>query len=154
MTKELSALRGVSTIYGGYETGRATGIIKTSGASHPLALDLTGAALGDLILPPQHMPAGATVTKAYIFVEEAFDLAGASVVEFGEAGAEATNGVSITEANLESTGYVNITAALAGTWDEGGLTVGSDAIGLAFSAGSVADIAVGKAKIVVEYDYL
>ena len=154
MTRELSVIRGVSTQYGEYETGRALGIIKTSGAKHELAFDLTGQVLSDLILPPQHMPDGASVIKAYLFVEEIFVLAAVSVVEFGEAGAEATNGVSILEANLESLGYTDITSQLAGTWDEGGLTVGSDALGLAFSAGSVTDASVGKAKIVVEYTYL
>ena len=154
MSKELSSLRGVSSQYGAYETGRATGIINTAGANHQMVIDLTGAALDDKIIPPQHMPAGATVTKAYVFVEEVFVLAGSSVVEFGEAGAEATNGVSITEANLESTGYTDITAGLAGTWDEGGLTVGSDQVGIAFSAGSVTTASAGKAKLVIEYTYL
>jgi len=154
MSKEKSELRGVSTQYGAYSTGRATGIVKTEGANHQMVVDLTGEALDDFITPPQHMPDGATVTKAYVFVEEVFDLTAASVVEFGEAGAEATNGVSITEAILESEGYTDLTSALSGTWAVDGLTDGSDLVGLAFSAGGVSTIAAGKAKLVIEYTYL
>ncbi|QDP53382.1 MAG: hypothetical protein Unbinned6805contig1000_44 [Prokaryotic dsDNA virus sp.] len=155
MSKELSSIRGVSTRYGEYESGRAIGTLKTEGATHQLVLDLTGELLGDLILQPQHMPDGASVKKAYLFVDEAFDLAALSVVEVGEDGAEATNGVSLLEADLETAGaYVDLTSQLAGTWAAGALTAGSDEIGIAFSAGSVADTSVGKAKLVVEYEYL
>ena len=154
MSKETMNIRGVTQRYGAFETGGAAGIIKTEGATNQMVVDLSGEVLDSLIVPPQHMPAGASVKKAYIFVTEVFVLAGASVVEFGEAGAEVTNGVSLLEANLEALGYVNVTSQLAGTWAAGSLTVGSDAVGIAFSAGSVTTASAGRAKLVIEYEYL
>ena len=153
MSIEKATIRDVAQVYGAREVGRSSGVFKTEGFSNELTIDLTGQMLSDLIVIKGVVPAGASFTgKAKLFVEEAFDLASSSVVEVGEDGAEATNGVSLTEANLESTGVKDVSSALAGEWAVNAQVPHSQLIGIAFSAGSVADAAVGKAKLVLEYD--
>lgn len=151
MSREtLSFLGGISQVYGEAYTGGATGAIKTEGAKNEIAVHLTGDVLSSLIIQPVKIPKGSVVTKAYIRVTEAFDLAALSVVEVGTDGSEATNGVSLTEANLESVGYVDVTAALAGTFDAEVPLAADTLLGVAFSAGSVTNAKVGKAVLVFE----
>lgn len=150
MSKETDAIRGTSSVYGTVEPGRAFGVVSTDGVSVEYRLDLTGQLLSDLVILDAVIPADTAVLKAVIVVEEAFDLAASSVVEVGTDGSEATNGVSITEANLESTGRTDITAALAGTFDAEAVLAADTTIGIAFSAGSVSDASVGKARLLLE----
>lgn len=151
MAKESNTGLGVSQVYGARETGGAVGTYRTAGAGNEFSLELTGEVLGDLVISPVDIPAGAVITKAYVRVTEAFDLEASSVVEVGTDGSEATNGVSLLEANLESVGYVDVTAQLAGTWDAEAVLAADTRVGVAFSAGSVTDETVGKATLVVEY---
>lgn len=151
MAKESNTGLGVSQVYGPRETGDAAGVIKTEGAQNEFALKFTGDTLDHLIISPAYLPAGAVVTKAYVRVFEAFDLEAASVVEVGTKGSEATNGVSLAEADLEAVGYVDVTAALAGTWDAEAPLAANALVGIAFSAGSVTDKSVGRATLVIEY---
>ena len=151
MSLEQTPLRGVVDNYGGRTVGRAAGLIGTEGAKNELTFHLNGELLDDGLLIQTHVPSGATFLSAQLIVSEAFDLAGSSVVEIGEKGAEATNGVSVTEANLESTGVTDVSAALAGEWDVGSQLPHSQEVDIVFSAGSVADTAVGKATLILEY---
>lgn len=151
MTRETLPVTGVSNNYGPRETGGAIGTIGTVGAQNEFSFDFTGQILTDLIISPVDIPAGAVITKAYLRVTEAFDLAVGTVVEVGTDGSEATNGVSLLEADLESTGYVDVTAQLAGTWDAEVPLAADTRVGVALSAGSVADSDVGRAQLVVEY---
>lgn len=151
MSKESNTGLGVSQYYGVRETGDAVGTFRTAGAQRELVAQITGETLSHLTVGPTDIPAGSVITKAYVRVTEAFDLAGASVVEVGTDGSEATNGVSLLEADLESVGYVDVTAQLAGTWDAEAVLAADTRVGIAFSAGSVTDDSVGKATLVVEY---
>lgn len=150
LKKETDAKRGTSSIYGPVTTGRATGIVGTEGSKVEYEIHLTGQMLSDLVVLDFVIPANTAFTKAVLVVEEAFDLATSSVVEVGTDGSEATNGVSITEANLESTGRTDITTAFAGTWDAEALLAADTTVGIAFSAGSVSDATVGKARLLLE----
>lgn len=153
MSLELTPTRGTVTNYGTREVGRASGRYKTEGSVQSLAIQLSGQVLSDLILIKQFIPSGAALTgKATLIVEEAFDLAASSVVEIGEDGAESTNGISLTEANLESVAVVDVSAGLAGEWSTSAQIPHDQDIGIAFSAGSVADATVGKAVLLLEYE--
>lgn len=151
MARESNTGLGVSQIYGTRETGGAVGQLPTSGATRELSIQFTGEVLDDAYLTPVSIPAGSVITKAYVLVTEAFDLATSSSVEVGELGDEATNGVVMTEANLESEGYVDLTTALAGTFDAEAPLASATTLGVSFSAGSVTDNSVGKATLVLEY---
>lgn len=155
MTMEIAPLRGVAAQYGAREVGRAAGVIKTEGAKNELVIDLTGQMLSDLIVLPLVVPDGSSFTGvAKLHVTEVFDLDAVSVVEIGESGLEATNGISLTEANLESTGVVDVSAGLAGEWDTDALVVGDHTVEIVFSAGAVADATAGRATLILEYIHL
>ena len=151
-TYEIASVRGVAQNYGGRTPGRSVGIVGTEGSKNEAVFNLTGQLLSDGIVLPFAIPSGATFTGvAKLIVSEAFDLAASSVVEVGQKGSEATNGVSLTEANLESTGVKDVAAALAGQWDENGQLSSDHTVDIVFSAGSVADATVGKATLILEY---
>lgn len=153
MSLEATPKRGTIANYGARTVGRAAGANPSSGSARELVIQLTGQVLSDLILIKQNVPAGAAFTgKARLIVEEAFDLAVGTVVELGEDGAEATNGISLTEANLESTGVKDVSGGLAGEWAITSQLPHSQDLGIALSAGSVADATVGKAVLILEYD--
>jgi hypothetical protein len=150
LTKETDAIRGTSTVYGKVETGRAFGVVNTVGPSVDYRFDLTGQQLSDLVILDVVIPANTIIDKVYMQVTEVFVVAGSSVVEVGTDGSEATNGVSITEAQLEALGYTDLTTALAGTWDANAPLAADTTVGIAFSAGSVTTATAGKARIVFE----
>ncbi len=152
MSLEIASLRGVAANYGTREVGRSAGNFNTSGALNEMVVQLTGQLLADGIVIKYFLPKGATFTgKATLIVDEVFVLAGSSVVEVGEKGLEATNGISLTEANLESTGVTDVSAALAGEWDEGSQLPHSQEVDIVFSAGSVTTASAGKATLILEY---
>lgn len=146
---------GTSTVYGFRETGGQAGIYQTDGALNELVFDLSARALRDLVFSPTYLPAKAVVIKAYMELTEAFNLQGSSVLKIGTSGTEATNGLSITEAQLEAspTSYVDLTSTLAGTWDNETPLAAKALVSAAFSAGGLTSGAalVGRAKIVVQY---
>lgn len=151
MGRSLSSTRGVVSHYGARKTGRTQGDIKTAGLNQEKVIEISGELLSDLLLQEVYFEAGAKLTKATLVVSEAFDLAASSVVEIGEAGSESTNGVSLTEANLETVDVVDVTSGLAGTFATTAEIPAYIDLGIAFSAGSVADASVGKAKLILEY---
>lgn len=151
MARESNTGLGVSQIYGVRETGHGAGQYPTAGVTRELSVQLTGDLLGDLLIDPIVIPAGSVITKATLNVSEAFALATSSVVEVGTDGSEATNGVSLTEAQLEAVGYVDVTGALSGTWDAEARLAANTTLGIAFSAGSVTDTSVGRATLLIEY---
>lgn len=150
MAREILPVLGVSQVFGPAFTGGAAGSIRTEGAKNEIVVNLTGETLATRILSPVDIPAGSVITKAYIRVIQPFNLAATSVVEVGTKGSEVTNGVSITEAQLEAAGYADLTAALAGTYDAEVPLAAKSTLGVAFSAGSVTDRKVGKAVLVFE----
>lgn len=147
---------GTSTWYGFRNTGGKTGVFKTEGAQNELVFDFTGQTLNDLVFDPTYIPVNSVITKAYIYITEAFDLQGSSVLKIGTSGSEATNGASLTEANLEHAApwYIDLTSTLAGTWDAEAPLAAKTLVSAAFSAGGLTAAtgrSVGKARFVVEY---
>lgn len=151
MSLETTPLRGVVDNYGARSVGRSSGTIGTKGAKKELSMHLTGQMLSDAIVIATHLPKGATMLSAQLIVDEVFVLAASSVVEIGEDGAESTNGISLTEANLESTGVTDVSAGFAGEWAVGSQLPHSQEVGIAFSAGSVTTASAGKATLLIEY---
>lgn len=152
MSFTIATKRGVAQHYGARSVGRAAGIVKTEGAKNELVIHLTGQMLSDKIVLPLYVPAGASFTGvAKLIVDEVFVLAASSVVEVGEEALEATNGISLTEANLESTGVKDVSAGLAGEWAANAQVPHSQRVDIAFSAGSVTTASAGKATLILEY---
>lgn len=144
----------VSNHYGPRSTGKTAGVSDTSGFINELAVDLDGAmvsAAGFALVAPI-IPAGSRILEAYLDVSEVFVLGGTSpVIEVGTEGSEATNGVSITEAQAEAVGVYDITSALAGTWDGTVGLAAATTVGIAMSGTSPTSTSAGKARLVVKY---
>jgi len=142
----------VNNHYGVRDTGKTQGRHQTDGAMNELVLDIDGTMVGNEAFPliAPTLPAGAVIEDVFANVSEAFDLGGTTpVIEIGTEGSEATNGVTITEAQAEATGSYDLTSALAGTWAAplaAETTVGIDLDGTTPTVTSA-----GKVRVVIRY---
>ena len=157
MAVEQDATRGVRSIYGTREKGYDVGTIKTEGNSDELSVGLSAAMVQDIIdgkevIATVKIPKYSIIEKAYLYVDEAFVLGGTTpAVEVGTDTTEATNGVTLTEAQLEALGSYDVTAALSGTWAAGSSLAAETTVGIAVSGTSPTVTGVGKARLVVTY---
>lgn len=111
MSKESSSGLGVDSRFGTLNLpDAAAGVYPSDGPQNTLAISVGGANINGAVVSDAFvLPAGALVTAAYVNVTEAFS-AGFAV---GTKGSEATNGVDIVGT---STGLLDISASIAGTW--------------------------------------
>ena len=145
----------VSTHFGPRDTGGTVGITNSGAFVRELVLDIDGSAVSaeDFVLTVvPKIPAGARVEDVFLEVEEAFVLGGTTpAVEVGTATSEATNGVTLTEAQLEAVGTYDVTSALSGTWAGATGLAAETEIGLALSGTSPTSTSAGKARVVIRY---
>lgn len=139
----------VSNHYGPRDVGGTTGITNSDGFNRELTIDLDPETITDgefhlTVLP--YFPAGSRVEEAFLEVEEAFAVSAA--VDVGTVGTEATNGVTLTEVQLEAVGTYDVTAAITGTWVAAGGFTANTNLGVT-GGGTVGDS--GKARLVVRY---
>ena len=80
MARETLPILGVSQVFGPAFTGGATGSYDTDGAKREYSINLTGDVLSHKILSSVKIAKGSVITKAYLRVTEAFNLATSSVV--------------------------------------------------------------------------
>lgn len=144
----------VNTHYNERETGKTVGRTDTDGFMNELTFDIDGEMVGDaafaLVVPT--IPAGSIIKDVYVEVTEAFVLGGTSpAIELGTEGSEATNGVTITEAQAEAVGTYDVSSALAGTWAAG--LAADTVVGLALSGTSPTVTDAGKMRVVVRYQH-
>lgn len=116
MSYENSSGRNVSTQYGPRDTGTSVGLEPGHDSIHQLAIEFTGASLADSFLPPVVIPQGAHFLRYILRVDEAFVVTGTSPTLIFGGTAPATNGVVLTEAELEAVGTKIPASAGAGTW--------------------------------------
>ena len=156
MSVEIAGLRDVRNIYGTRETGGALGVIGTSGISNELSIEVTGDVLNDLLVADVVIPKGAILVEAYFETTEVFVLGGTTPgFSIGTATSEATNGLPITEAQLESVGADDVTSALTGTWTAGAALAADTTVGIDFTGTTpTATRGVGKARVVIVYKHL
>lgn len=160
MSVEQATVRGVRTVYGRRDLGYDVGVIKTEGNSNELSVGISAQMVQDIIdgkevIATVKVPAKSIIEKAYLYVDEAFVLGGTTpAVEVGTDTTEATNGVTLTEANLEAVGGYDVTAGLSGTWAAGSALAAETTVGVAVSGTSPTVTGVGKARLVVTYKYV
>lgn len=146
----------VSNHYGPRTTGKSNGVIGTEGAMNELTLHLDGKVVSDeefaLYVKP-FLPAYCRIEDVYLEVEEVFVLGGTSpVVNVGTDGSETTNGIEITESQLETVGVYDLTSTLAGTWAAAGGITAETTLGIVMDGTSpTSDETAGKAKVVIRY---
>lgn len=106
----------VFTSYGKRSTGGTVGSEATDTSTRDYSIAFTGESINSGFLPPVTLPKGSKLVKAVLRVDEAFSITGTSpTVIFGGA-APATNGIVLTEAELENVGTKTPASTGAGTW--------------------------------------
>lgn len=146
---------GVNNHYGPRDTGGAVGTETRDGSKVRLVFQFTGKSIADGFVPPASIPKGARFESARLRVDEAFVVGGTTpTLRWGAAGSVSTNGVVITEAELETVGTKALASTGAGTWSFSSTTGTTVAAKVAFDLGgtspTVASTA-GKATLVLEY---
>lgn len=141
--------------FGARDTGDTVGVNKVEGMSEQLVIDFSGESfnsVGDGLLPFV-LPAGAVVKSVYMDVEEVFVTGGTfTALDIGTDGSEATNGFSITSAQLEALASVNLTSALSGTWDAEAPLAANTTIGQVLTGAGASLTDAGKARITINFD--
>jgi hypothetical protein len=149
MAFENSAGLGVSNQYGTRQTGGSNGKIDDDVIQF-LSFDMTGESLNSAFNPPVYLPKGSKVLRAFLRVDEVFVVSTSGTVSVGGT-IPATNGVVLTEAQLEAVGTKDVSAVAAGTWATASATgpTATEKVTKAIS-GTVAATS-GKATLIVEY---
>lgn len=148
---------GVYNQYGPRSTGNSVGTDHSQNAVHELSLEITGTSLNDsLFVPPFVVPKGARMVRATLVVDQAFTLTGTTpTVQIGGT-APATNGLTLSAANLGSVQSVDVSASLAGTWATASAagTTAAEKVTIALGGTTPAVTpGVGKASVVIGYIY-
>jgi hypothetical protein len=146
---------GVNNFYGVRNTGGAVGVEHTQDSVNRLVIDFTGQSLADGYVPPVVLPAGSLIQSYRLDVQEAFVVTGTTpTLRFGAQGSVATNGVVLTEAELENVGVKTPASAGAGTWATNSATGVTAAARVAFDLGGTTPAIAatsGRAQLVIEY---
>jgi hypothetical protein len=155
MTFKNEAGLGVHNHYGARDTGGAVGSETTNNSVRNVSINLTGAMLNGTFMPKVVVPKGAILRRAVLRVDEAFALGGTTpTVRIGAAGSVATNGIVLTEAEMEAVGTKVPASTGAGTWAVGSATGTTADAAIAFDMGGTSPTAtatVGKATLTLEF---
>jgi len=144
----------VNNHYGPRSTGKAVGDNPANGKIRELVIVLDSEEIlaGAFPLIAPTLPAGSRVEDVFAQVTEAFVVGGTSpVVDVGTETSEATNGFTITEAQLEAVGNYDLTGALSGTWSGATGLVADTILGVAGSGGTFTLTAAGRVVITIRY---
>lgn len=140
---------GVSNQYGTRETGGSNGKINDDVIQY-LAFDMTGASLNSTFNPPVYMPKGGKVLRAFLRVDEVFVVSAAGAVAVGGT-APGTNGVILTEAQLEAVGTKDVSSVAIGTWATASATGPTATEKVTKAVTGTVGATSGKATLIVEY---
>ena len=157
MTFEAKTGLNVSNHYGPRSTGGSIGVEHTQDSSHQMRIELTGQSVADAVAgftPPYYIPKGALFRRATLRVDQAFALSGATpAVEVGSIGSTATNGIALSEAELETIGTKVPVSVGLGTWaftSAPGIPA-TIRVAIAPKAGTTIDPNLGKAILILEF---
>mgnify|MGYP000022835128 CR=1 FL=1 len=155
---ENTAGLGVNNQYGVRATGGAIGNEHGYGSTVVLKIDLTGQSIADAVagfMPPVVVPKGALFKRATLRVDEVFVIGGTSpTVRIGASGSIGTNGIVLTEAELEAVGTKVPASTGAGTWAQSSSTGTTAAAKVALDLGGTSptvSATAGKATLILEY---
>ena len=153
MPFENSAGLNVNNHYGVRKTGGSVGVETDKDSVHQLSIAFTGESLNDDFLPPVFIPKGAHFLRYILRVDEAFALTGTTpTIVFGGT-APLTDGIIVTEAELETIGTKIPVSTGTGTWAVASTTgtTASQRIAKALEGDTVVDSTLGKATLIAEY---
>lgn len=145
---------GVSNQYGQRVTGNSVGVETTDDSVNQLSIAFTGKSLNETFVPPVKVPKGALFLRYRLRVDEAFAISGTTPTVIWGGTLPATNGVILTEAELESVGTKTPASVGTGTWATTSSTGTTAAELVTKTLGGtlpVVDATVGKATLIAEY---
>lgn len=154
MGYENSAGLNVNNQYGQRVTGGSVGVERTSDSVNQLSIAFTGKSLNESFLPPVYVPKGALFLRYRLRVDEAFSLTGTTPTVIFGGTAPATDGVVLSEAELEAIGTKTPASTGTGTWAVGSATgtTASQRVTKALGGTTPAvDATIGKATLIAEY---
>lgn len=150
-----NVVQNVHNQFGPRRAGGTVGVNKVEGIKEELIIDFVGEYFNTNPegLVPFVLPAGAVVKAVYLDVEKPFSLTGTTpTIKIGTKGSEATNGFTITKAQIEGTASVNLTDTLAGTWDNEVALAANTVVGFALAGTTPVIGNGGKARITILFD--
>jgi hypothetical protein len=154
MPFENTAGLAVSNFYGARETGGSVGLERSDDSVHQLSIAFTGASINSTFLPPVVVPKGAQFKRAILRVDEAFSITGTSPTVIFGGTAPATNGIVLTEAELEAIGTKTPASTGTGTWAQASATGTTAAERVTRTLGGTTPVVsptVGKATLILEF---
>lgn len=149
-----NVVENVRNQFGPRDTGGTVGVLKVEGMDEELVIDFDAEYFNDGYVGARNfvLPAGAVLKEVYVDIEEVFVMTGTTpTLKVGTAGSEATNGFTITEAQLESLNSANVTSTLTGTWTAGTPLQANTTIGFVLAGTTPAITDVGKARITIKF---
>lgn len=150
-----NVVENVRNQFGPRDVGGTVGVNKVEGMKEELIIDFDGEYFNQGLIGVRNfvLPAGAVIRSVYVDVEDAFNMTGTTpTLKVGTAGSEATNGFTVTEAQLESTGSYNLTSTLAGTWDNEVPLAANTTIAFVLAGTTPALTNAGKARITILFE--
>lgn len=154
MAYENSAGLGVKNFYNERTLNEGVmGGIQVKGSDNELTFDISGKSLNDnLEFLVSYLPQGAKVTSAVAEVKEVFVLGGTSpTVSVGTDTSERTNGITLTEAQLEALGTYELDT-FNGTWANG--LAADTKVGLALGGTNPTVTDAGRVRMTVHFTKL
>lgn len=140
--------------YGARNTGGAYGQEKSVNSDNRMVIHLTGEMLNSGFIPPVYMPKGARVSRYFLDVDEVFVVTGTTPTVIIGGTAPATNGIVLSETELENAGSKVPASAGTGTWSTSSSTgtTAAERVTKALGGTTPAVAATqGKATLVIEY---
>ena len=150
MGYENTAGLSVHNHYGPRTTGGASGTEHSQNSRQTLTYDLTGEMLNSSFVPPVWFPKGAKVVRCTLVVDEVFVVSASGTVAIGGT-APGTNGVVLTEAQLEAVGTKDVSASAVGTWATASTTGTTAAQRVTKAITGTVGATSGKGKLLVEF---
>lgn len=155
MTYESKTGLPVNNQYGPRDTGGAVGLEHGYNSGFILSVQITPEFFNGGFMPPVVVPKGALMKRFFLRVDEAFTLTGTTPgIVYGRAGAEATDGIALTAAELSSVGTKTPASTGTGTWATNsatGTTVAAKLGKATTGTTPAATVGAGKAVLVIEY---
>ena len=151
---ENSAGLGVSNFYGKRDTGGSVGLEKSNDSTHQLSISFTGDTLNQTYLPPVYAPKGMHFLRAMLRVDEAFTLGGNSPTVIFGGTAPATDGIVLSQTELQAIGTKVPASTGTGTWAVASATGPLTSQRITKALGGTAPTVtagVGKATLIVEF---
>lgn len=154
MAFENSTGLNVYSSYGKRNTGGTVGVEQSNDSIQQLSIAFTGESLNSNFFSPYNLPKGASIKRYILRVDEAFSLTGTSpTVIFGGA-APGTNGVVLTQAELQAIGTKTPASTGTGTWSTSSATGTTASERVSKTLGGttpVVSATQGKATLLVEF---